>query len=204
MASKALPANARSRTPRGQDRRRQILETATRLFSERGYVQTSLLDIAEQIGITGPAIYHYYDSKKDILLEIREAIIDDAIARVEQVLEASPEPRQAMETILRAHVETVLSNVEANIVFDRERGHLSDDVENTQRLKERQYERHVRRVFEEGVAQGSFIELDPTIAVATLLAGCNWTSRLGGNRSRRAVTDTVVDMLLRSITVEAR
>lgn len=196
-------SDGRSRTAKGRSRRRQILTTATRLFSERGYVHTSLMDIADQLGITGPAIYYYYASKDHILLEIRQGIIDRAIERIEEVLADEPPPQEAMETILRLHLETLLDNVEATIVVDRERGHLPEEIERAQRAKERQYERYIRDVYVDGVAAGVFDDVDPTVAVGTLLAGCNWACHLGGNRAKSTVVESIVGLLMRAIVVPA-
>ena len=56
-----------------EDRRAQIVRIATRLFSENGYAQTTLDDVAAEIGFTKPAIYHWFDSKDQILFEIHRA-----------------------------------------------------------------------------------------------------------------------------------
>lgn len=47
-----------------------ILETAARLFVERGYAGTSVRDIAAELGIANPSLYHHFPSKGDILAEL--------------------------------------------------------------------------------------------------------------------------------------
>jgi AcrR family transcriptional regulator len=47
-----------------------ILETAGRLFVERGYAGTSVRDIAAELGIANPSLYHHFPSKGDILAEL--------------------------------------------------------------------------------------------------------------------------------------
>ena len=51
----------RRRDPDGK--REAILRTAVQLFLDRSYARTALNDIAEQLSITKPALYHYFRNK---------------------------------------------------------------------------------------------------------------------------------------------
>jgi AcrR family transcriptional regulator len=63
----------------GQPRTREhILRAALHLFAERGYPQTSMDEIAKEVGVTKPAIYHYFDSKEKLF----QALVE--LAKVEQ------------------------------------------------------------------------------------------------------------------------
>ncbi len=46
--------------------RDEIARAALRLFAERGYRETSMEEIAREVGISKPAIYHYFGSKEDL------------------------------------------------------------------------------------------------------------------------------------------
>ena len=52
------------------NRKDEILAVAAKLFREHGYDATTLENITDQIGISEPAIYYYFNSKEDILYEI--------------------------------------------------------------------------------------------------------------------------------------
>ena len=56
------------------DRRGQILAAAVRAFAARGYDATRVGDIAREAGVAYGLVYHYFDSKEDVLDEVfREA-----------------------------------------------------------------------------------------------------------------------------------
>src|SRR5438046_2567046 len=57
----------RRRDPDGK--REAILRASVQLFLERGYARTAVNEIADQLKITKPALYHYFRNKEDILLE---------------------------------------------------------------------------------------------------------------------------------------
>jgi TetR/AcrR family transcriptional repressor of nem operon len=48
----------------------RIIETATRVFSEKGYHETTMEDVAEAMGVSKGAIYLYFGSKEDLFREI--------------------------------------------------------------------------------------------------------------------------------------
>ena len=64
-------AGARKRVRMDHDeRRRQILAAATTLFLERPYSEVSVSDIAEAAGVAKGLLHHYFDSKRDLYLEV--------------------------------------------------------------------------------------------------------------------------------------
>ena len=57
----------------------RILDTAQRLFLEKGYEQTSIHDILAQLGgLSKGAIYHHFKSKEDILMAVTDRITADS------------------------------------------------------------------------------------------------------------------------------
>jgi len=66
------------RLKRMERRRKEILEAAARLFAAKGYRDTTIADIAEAVAIAEATLYHYFGSKRKVLLavfrEIREAM----------------------------------------------------------------------------------------------------------------------------------
>ena len=55
---------------KGEDKKKQIIETAERLFYEKGYEQTSIQDILDATGLSKGGFYHYFDAKSALLDEI--------------------------------------------------------------------------------------------------------------------------------------
>jgi AcrR family transcriptional regulator len=84
----ATPARSMSsRAVQAERTRRQILETAQRLFAERGYDATSLQMIADEMGLTKAAVYYYFRAKSEILYAVMrpgiqrfDAVLDEAAA----------------------------------------------------------------------------------------------------------------------------
>jgi AcrR family transcriptional regulator len=62
---------------RRTDTRDRILSVGLRLFAEQGYANTSLREIAEELGVTKAALYFHYKTKEEIITGILRGYIDD-------------------------------------------------------------------------------------------------------------------------------
>jgi AcrR family transcriptional regulator len=69
----------------------QILETALRLFCEKGYYATSIAEIAKQAGISKGLVYHYFKSKEEVLGALVDIRIEDILV-VMNVAKAKSSP----------------------------------------------------------------------------------------------------------------
>lgn len=76
----------------GSERRRQILETAARLFARKGYRGTSMRDIGEATGVLGGSLYHHIRSKDALFVELHNAALDAAAARIAAAVEGEADP----------------------------------------------------------------------------------------------------------------
>ncbi len=105
MSTEAAPSDDRRLTARGEERRRQIIEVATRLFAKDGYHPTSVADVVEAVGVGKGVFYWYFPSKEALLAEIlrsgqksRRRVQRDAIAGID-------DPVEQMERGIRAGME---------------------------------------------------------------------------------------------------
>jgi TetR/AcrR family fatty acid metabolism transcriptional regulator len=80
MASATRGAN-------GVDKRRLILDAAIRVFARRGFHHCRVSDVADEAGVAYGLVYHYFDSKEEILNQLflaRWQIMLDAIAAIDE------------------------------------------------------------------------------------------------------------------------
>ena len=91
----------RRRMPRAE-REQQMLDVAEEIFAERGYLNTSVDDIAENVGVSKPMIYEYFGSKEGLLVAaIRRARAELFEASSRAVVGAT-DPEEAMRRALTA------------------------------------------------------------------------------------------------------
>jgi AcrR family transcriptional regulator len=63
-------------------RREQILKVSLTAFAKAGYHNTSMNDIADQLGVTKPVLYQYFDSKRALYLELLDHVGLDLVNHV--------------------------------------------------------------------------------------------------------------------------
>jgi AcrR family transcriptional regulator len=79
MPKKSFSRAAERRT----ERRKQILDTASQLFSEHGYESVTLRAIAEKLGYAHAALYRYFPDKASLLAEICRETFDQLIVELD-------------------------------------------------------------------------------------------------------------------------
>jgi TetR/AcrR family transcriptional regulator, fatty acid metabolism regulator protein len=94
-----------ARARQGEDRRRQILDAAVRAFARSGYEACRVGDIATEAGVAYGLVYHYFNSKEEILETIfRDTwnLMLEAIGTVEELEEpADVQLRKVIAIVLR-------------------------------------------------------------------------------------------------------
>jgi len=76
---------ARTRAPNYEGQKESILAGAADLFARRGYLGTSMNDVAEASGLSKGALYHYYRDKDQLLISIAESHVTRLVALVKSV-----------------------------------------------------------------------------------------------------------------------
>lgn len=83
--SKTSPGKRRTQAERREASRQAVLDSACRLFGEKGYADTSLEEIAADCGLTIRPIYHYFGNKKALFAAVNDVmeqrIIDSLVDR---------------------------------------------------------------------------------------------------------------------------
>ncbi len=68
--------------------RERLLETAIKMFADKGYAGTSVREIVEQAGVSKPVLYYYFQSKEGLFLAILEMAENLQTELLGQVLES--------------------------------------------------------------------------------------------------------------------
>lgn len=69
-----------------EERRSEILDTAERLFTVKGYSQTAMMDIANEIGIAKGTLYYHYTSKEEVMEAIILRTLTGRVERAKQLI----------------------------------------------------------------------------------------------------------------------
>lgn len=83
-----------------KERRKELIETAARLFAEKGYESVSVRDILDEVGGAPGMFYYYFKSKQDIYLATLEDYISEKLERKCALMEDNTMPFEERRRIL--------------------------------------------------------------------------------------------------------
>jgi AcrR family transcriptional regulator len=151
--------------------RERILASAVRLFAEQGFDATSVQQIVEDAAVTKGALYHYFDSKNELLFEIYHSLIGVQNADIDRIRAGERPSAETVREILVSVVTSTIARLDEVLVFSREAGKLDPDRRAAYRADRRHYHESFRAVIETGQASGEFSGRTPPETVVHVAMG---------------------------------
>jgi len=158
------------------NKRRALIEAAVELMSRRGYRGTSLKEIARELGISEPALYHYFDSKEEMLFTIYLDTLNLSLEKIRSIRESDGSPEEKLRRVIGEFTRVVTEN-KMFVIFFREKDELSP--ENWKRITrgEREFVAAISDIIADGIKDGTFKELSPTVLTFGILGMTSWVYR---------------------------
>jgi AcrR family transcriptional regulator len=117
------------KTPKGEQTRQRIVDHALEMFERRGYVQTTLRDIADAAGISIGLTYRYFSRKEELALTLYERLSEEVALRVKLPNGTIGARWAALEQtrfkVIGPHRQTLLALLQAALDPEGELGALS-------------------------------------------------------------------------------
>jgi AcrR family transcriptional regulator len=97
-------------TPRAEDTRRKIYETAMELFREKGFDETTMRDIAAKAGVALGGAYYYFSSKDAIVLAFYREMQESSNGPVLEALAGRKKLKERIRCVLNKRLEFLAPN----------------------------------------------------------------------------------------------
>jgi AcrR family transcriptional regulator len=174
----------------------QLLEQAAELFAERGFTGTSLQDVAEAMGLSRPALYHYVRSKEALL----EALVSEASVSNANFLSELRERRdldpldRIGEAVRGMALRSARSPLQMRVLISSE-AHLPAELAAVHHRAKRQVLDHLTAIVSDAVQAGALRPVDEKLAAFGILGMVLWIPfwfQPGG----RSTPDTVAEELV--------
>lgn len=150
----------------------RLLEVATRLFARQGFEGTSVAQIVEAAGVTKGALYHYFDSKDDLLHEIYARVLRMQLQRLEEIDSRTGGPAERLHAAAGDVVLTSIANLDDTTVFQRSMHLLHPDKQREFRAERRRYHERFRAIVRQGQDSGEFRTDVPADLALHFFFGC--------------------------------
>ncbi|GKW10483.1 TetR/AcrR family transcriptional regulator [Pectobacterium sp. IFB5596] len=184
-----------------EETRATLLATARKVFSERGYADTSMDDLTAQASLTRGALYHHFGDKKGLLAAVVEQIDAEMDERLQAISDTAEDDWEGFRCRCRAYLEMALEPEIQRIVLRDARAALGGASPDSQR----HCVESMQRLIDNLIRQGVVAEADPQ-ALASLIYGslaeaAFWIAQGEDGTARLAQGVTALELLLRGLLV---
>jgi TetR/AcrR family transcriptional regulator, fatty acid metabolism regulator protein len=192
------------------DRRRQILDAAIRVFARRGFHACRVSDIAREAGVAYGLVYHYFNSKEQVLNELFSERWSLLLAAIKEIDARPIAPREKLDAVARFIIDSYRHDPELMKVIVVEVTRAANSFGRTHLPEIRQAYDLIAKIVSDAQVQGAFrSDVDPTYAsmwfygaIEQLLSG--WVFELipagedDFDRAREMVVETICGGIERS------
>lgn len=196
-------SSVRSPLDGARTRDREVIETAIRLFSEKGYASTSVQDLADAMGMLKGSLYYYIDTKETLLRKIFEDSHDEVREIAERHRASEELPVDRLSGFLEEYALWYLTHLARASLFSREWRHASDDLRALMAKQRKYYDDVLHALLNDAVDSGEISsQVDPKLATYYVMSAISslpdWFSP-SGPRSAADVAHDYARMSLRML-----
>ncbi|NNC39853.1 MAG: TetR/AcrR family transcriptional regulator [Acidimicrobiia bacterium] len=134
--------------------RRQILDAAQELFSEHGYQDTSLGDIAAFVGIGRTTLYEYFKDKEDLLASLVDETLPEVFQEMATLLRPEDSYIDQLADLTVRLTEWVVTDPTLGLLLHREVPRLSDATQQRIGVAHQDLSKEYARIYRGGVMSG--------------------------------------------------
>ena len=155
----------------------ELLDKATAIFAEKGYETTTLQDIANALGVSRSALYHYVSSKEDLLTMLVEQVSQGLAEVLEELARRQDlSARHKLANVVSLLVRQRAEHPDQFRILDRSETVLPEPARSQHLAARRKVLRELVNVIAAGTEAGEFRRVDPRTTALSVLGMCNWVA----------------------------
>ncbi len=179
--------------------RRKIVDTASRLYAQKGYTATSIEEISEKAGVSLPVTYHYVKNKSEIMRLIMEDLLNTFQERLSKEITGIDDPEEQLAVAIIQYIRVMDEQREKALLIYQK----SSALDKRSRAKVMELEVQVSRVFAgiivAGIERGIFRELDVDLFSYNIIMLAHMWVLKRWHFKRRLTLDRYIDLQLGTI-----
>ncbi|MCA5893486.1 TetR/AcrR family transcriptional regulator [Isoptericola sp. NEAU-Y5] len=181
----------------------QVLQAALELFASQGYATTSVQQIVEAAGVTKGAMYHYFQSKDDLLFAIYERMLTLQKSHLDEIVAVGGPVEDVLRAVCVDVVETSIDFLPEGTVFFRSLHMLTEPRRKEVTRRRREYHDEFSGLLERGQDEGRFrTDVPRSVLVAHFFSDVHYLSHWyspQGPETKTEVAEQLTGLFLRSI-----
>jgi len=182
-----------------EETRATLLATARKVFSERGYADTSMDDLTAQASLTRGALYHHFGDKKGLLAAVVEQIDAEMDERLQVISDTAEDAWDGFRRRCRAYLEMALEPDYQRIVLRDAQAVLGGTSTDAQRHCIASIQALLERLIEQGVVAEADPQALASLVYGSLAEAAVWIAQGDDGDARLARSTGALELLLRGL-----
>jgi AcrR family transcriptional regulator len=183
-------------------RKKQIETEAALLFKERGYMASSMRELANMVGIEAGSLYSHFKSKESILQNICFRMAHSFFKELDSIESTLDSPDVQLKNAIKSHIKVLMIDPIETLVFQTEWKHLSEPHLADFINMRKDYEKRFQTIFQKGMNDKTFKPHDAHVFTLTLLSALNhavqWYSK-EKNQNSDAIAEKLISIFFNGI-----
>lgn len=195
------PRRKSEANPKYDQRRLEVLHAAARTFNRLGYHVATLDDIAEELGVTKPALYYYVKSKEELLFACGQLALQELSTALDRIANPDATSLDRLTRFFRTYAEMICKDFGRCLAATEPRDLVSKS-HRANAAGRRSMNLAVRDMIKEGIKDGSIVPCDDRAVSIALFDAFNGLSRWvdpNGPMSVSKIADQYIAMFTRGI-----
>ncbi len=179
-----------------------IFEEAAKLFRDKGYLATSMRELATKVGLEPSSLYSHIKSKEEILQKICLDNAEKFIEGIEAIDQEKQSPVEKIEALIGLHIKIATEDLTSVTVFNDEWRHLGEASLKEFLSLRRSYESRFRKIIETGIETKAFRAIDSNVALFSILTSLRWIHywyKPGRKLDVTTLQTQIIDLLLHGL-----
>jgi len=152
-----------------QDRKKEIIQYAAKLFTEKGYSAVTMRDIASSVGIKAASLYNHINSKQEILTYIIISLAEEFTQGMNRILNSNLSTIDKLKRVIDLHIHITSNNQSGMASLNTDWMHLEDKLKYYLELR-KNYEQNFKSIIDKGIAKNELKQGNSEVMLFSILS----------------------------------
>lgn len=193
---------ARTQSEKYPEIREGIMKTAAHLFARQGFASTTIMDLSSACKTSRGALYHYFDSKEDILFHLLKEHIEFLETSLHKATSGAGAPVDKLHALVRAFMEINAGSRSEQVVLLNDLSQLAEAQQHSIIASQNALVKIMESAIEEVLREHDVDTSNVTVLTMNLLGSLNYTYTwydANGRVSPKEYADICFDVFLNGL-----
>ena len=156
-------------------RNEEVFGVISRLFSEKGYLETTMREIARELDMKPASLYNYFKSKEEALFKLLKGSVGSALEKIEAICSLNVSAEEKLKKLIDFYVYAYSVKKEGPILLLNHVDKLSPEHRQILIQEQRRLVNMASKVLEELIKEGKMKPIPPKIALFAFFGMTNYS-----------------------------